>query len=191
MPTRETLARRLRETRQKCGLTLKEVERLSGFSSTHISEIERGRTTPTVDALVRISTALRKDPCYFLEGRVLGEIAFTAADGDGQLVLGGAGRLLSLTPGVLGGHLEITRLLVTKPCSGSLEEVGPGDLCLYAVAGDLRVTADDVSHEILAGASLHARFPNPPQITIERAPAEVLIVRAPVGAPIGGSDQAR
>ena len=187
MPTREMLAQRLRETRQESGLTLKEVERLSGFSSTHISEIERGRTTPTVDALVRIAGALQKDPCYFLEDRVLGEVAFAAPDGNGQSVLDGAAELLPLTPGVLGGHLEVARLRAPKRATGAVAAIGVGDLCFYGVVGTVRVTADEVPYEIPAGGSLHARFASPPVIAVEEAPAELLIVRAPVGPSRGGN----
>ena len=61
MMTKEQLGTRIRSVRKERGLTLKELERVSGFSATHISEIERGKTSPTIGALVRISNALGKD----------------------------------------------------------------------------------------------------------------------------------
>jgi type IV pilus assembly protein PilB len=58
----------------KLEMTLKNVETLSGLSSTHISEIERGMTSPTIGALIRIAHALKKDPSYFIEERKLIEV---------------------------------------------------------------------------------------------------------------------
>ncbi|MBD3236180.1 MAG: helix-turn-helix domain-containing protein [Candidatus Eisenbacteria bacterium] len=183
MPSREIMAGRLREARRDSGLTLKQVERLSGFSSTHISEIERGRTTPTVDALVRIAAALGRDPCYFLEERLLEEVAVARADGDGRAVLDRAARLQPLAPGVLGGQLELSRLRIDRACEGTLDGVEPGDLCFYVTTGALRLLAEETTYELPQGGSLHARFGQVPRIVVDRAPAELLIVRAPSGLP--------
>lgn len=74
MLTKQALAKRIREARHRRKMTLKQVEKLSGFSSTHISEIERGRTSPTIAALTKIAEALSKDPCFFIEDRELEEV---------------------------------------------------------------------------------------------------------------------
>jgi len=66
MATREDLGRRLRTARFEHDLTLKEVARRSGMSATHISEVERGRTSPTIGALQRIAAALGESPATFL-----------------------------------------------------------------------------------------------------------------------------
>jgi len=61
------LGRRIRKLRMECRLTLKQVEEACGLSATHLSEIERGRTSPTIGALVRIARSLGKDASYFIE----------------------------------------------------------------------------------------------------------------------------
>ena len=61
------LGERLRNLRRARDLVLKDVERLSGISATHISEIERGRTSPTLQVLARIARALGTSPSYLLE----------------------------------------------------------------------------------------------------------------------------
>jgi transcriptional regulator with XRE-family HTH domain len=66
-PLSRLLGNRLRELRESRGLVLKEVERLSGISATHISEIERGRTSPTISVLKRIASALEAPASYLLE----------------------------------------------------------------------------------------------------------------------------
>ena len=42
----EELGRRIRKCRLDSRMTLKAVEQASGLSATHLSEIERGRTSP-------------------------------------------------------------------------------------------------------------------------------------------------
>jgi transcriptional regulator with XRE-family HTH domain len=66
-------------------LTLKQVESASGLSATHLSEIERGRTSPTIGALLRIARALEKDVSYFIEHEDIyhvqsGRLAATVGD---------------------------------------------------------------------------------------------------------------
>jgi transcriptional regulator with XRE-family HTH domain len=67
MPTKEEVGRRVRLARFRRDLTLKEVAARSGMSATHISEIERGKTSPTIGALQRIAAALEERPAHFVE----------------------------------------------------------------------------------------------------------------------------
>lgn len=103
------LGRRIRETRLRQGLTLKELDDRAGLSATHLSEIERGRTSPTVGALLRIARALGHEPAYFLEPEILPDIAHTRADQVDKDLVGGAAVEL-VTPGITGGRLRGARL---------------------------------------------------------------------------------
>ena len=49
----------LKEIRLEQKLTLKQLERLSGVSDTHISDIENKRTIPTICTLCRLAKALQ------------------------------------------------------------------------------------------------------------------------------------
>ena len=71
----EELGRRIRKLRLERRMTLKQVEHSCGLSATHLSEIERGRTSPTIGALVRIARALEKDASFFIESEEREEIA--------------------------------------------------------------------------------------------------------------------
>ena len=51
------VGRRIKQYRQKYNLTLKEIEARVNVSATHVSEIERGKTSPTIGALSRIAQA--------------------------------------------------------------------------------------------------------------------------------------
>jgi transcriptional regulator with XRE-family HTH domain len=58
MPDESRVGERIKRARLAKNLTLKDIERKAKVSATHVSEIERGLTSPTVGALVRIAEAL-------------------------------------------------------------------------------------------------------------------------------------
>ena len=66
MPDKRQLGERIKRFRLDRNLTLKEVEVKAKVSATHVSEIERGMTSPTVGALAKIARALGTEPSYFL-----------------------------------------------------------------------------------------------------------------------------
>jgi transcriptional regulator with XRE-family HTH domain len=80
MISKEEIGRRIKKMREEQHLTLKNVEAKAGISATHISEIERGKTSPTIGALIRIADALGKDPAYFIEDQELRDVSFIALE---------------------------------------------------------------------------------------------------------------
>jgi len=67
MHDKHELGGRLKRFRLGRNLTLKEVELKAKVSATHISEIERGMTSPTVGALTKIARALGTEPAFFVQ----------------------------------------------------------------------------------------------------------------------------
>jgi len=80
MISKEEIGRRIKKIREKEHMTLKNVEAKANISATHISEIERGKTSPTIGALLRIAGALGKDPAYFIEDDELEDVSFIALE---------------------------------------------------------------------------------------------------------------
>lgn len=64
------IGRRIRETRQRLGISLEDLGELSEIGWTSIGRIERGVSSPTAETLVRLATALEVDPGKFLTGIV-------------------------------------------------------------------------------------------------------------------------
>ncbi|MFH1143882.1 MAG: helix-turn-helix domain-containing protein [Candidatus Eisenbacteria bacterium] len=191
MLTKQALAKRIRDARHKRGMTLKQVERLSGFSSTHISEIERGRTSPTISALHRIAEALAKDPCYFIEDRELEEVSLTPLEACGpERPNRGPVDIRSLSTGVLAGRLRLYCLRTSGAFEGRLEELCPGDICLYQIAGSARVRRGKEVYELEAGGSFHAFFETPPVLSFTNARAEMFVALDPKAFPDGGRGRA-
>jgi transcriptional regulator with XRE-family HTH domain len=161
MVSKELVGSRIRQIRLAQRKTLKDVEARSGFSSTHISEIERGHTSPTIGALIRIAHALDKDPSYFIEERELEEVCITGpesrpARAAGLDLRGSSFEVEALTRGVLGGRL-LTFELWLEPDA----EVAPqrlpesGDVCLVCLEGECSLLIDGKPMEFQAGSSLH------------------------------------
>ncbi len=66
---------RIKQFRLAKGMTLKDIEDRAKVSATHVSEIERGMTSPTVGALAKIAAAMDTDVAYFVEKRNISKIS--------------------------------------------------------------------------------------------------------------------
>lgn len=62
------IGRRLREARQELGISLEDLGELAEVNWTTIGKIERGASSPTVETLIRLSSALEVDAGAFVTG---------------------------------------------------------------------------------------------------------------------------
>ncbi|MCW2289582.1 helix-turn-helix protein [Leucobacter luti] len=62
------IGQRIREARERLGISLEDFGELSQVSWTSIGRIERGAQSPNAETLVRLATALDVDPGSFLSG---------------------------------------------------------------------------------------------------------------------------
>lgn len=182
MITNEVMGRRLREVRCQLELTLKNVETLSGLSSTHISEIERGMTSPTIGALIRIAHALKKDPSYFIEERKLDEVCVTSeGDRPAELIPKDVrienGRIESLTRGVICGRIRSYELRLEPGGRAELSWLHEGhDACFYCIEGKTSVRIGSLATEMSPGDSIHGPLSGVPVIEADRMSAGRMVV---------------
>lgn len=157
MPPREELGRRIKKTRERKHLTLKAVESASGISATHVSEIERGKTSPTVGVLVRIADALETDPAYFLEEEELGLVSLvTAEDRVRESLPDAAGSIERLTTSIPGGRLQACYLTLAPGAGHRREPHGHGgEEAALVTAGRVRFVVGGHSVELGAGDAIH------------------------------------
>jgi transcriptional regulator with XRE-family HTH domain len=159
MPTKLDLGRRIREERVKQSLTLKEVESRSGVSATHISQIERGITWPTVNALHKVAKALDKSTSFFLEDVELPEVSKLRGDG-AVAVLSEKPRLelRSLTTGIPGGRLHFY-MLIADPADDHIDypriHSHEGDECGCVLSGKIEVRVGDEIFNLGRGDTIH------------------------------------
>jgi transcriptional regulator with XRE-family HTH domain len=170
------LGRRLREARTARGFTLKEMDRLSGFSATHISEIERGKTSPTIGALVRIAQALGRAPSYFIEAESLPDTAHVPA-GSAPRRDGGGVTVELLTPGVPGGRLSARRLTIDSAGEGVTVPAGVGSIGGFLLSGRLRVESAGITRDLDSGAALYLQLEAPVRLLpLGDEPVRLLVI---------------
>lgn len=150
------LGHRLRTERLRQKMTLKDVESQSGFSATHISEIERGRTCPTIHALVRIAQALHRDPSFFLEREELPEICLLSARERPEAMACGHVRVETLTHGVAGARLRAFHLEMPGGPHGRIDFDGHyGEESGYVLSGQVEVRVGEEKRVLEGGDGFH------------------------------------
>ncbi len=168
MPTKEEVGSRVRMARFRRNMTLKEVAQRSGMSATHISEIERGKTSPTIGALQRIAAALYERSAHFVEERDTPLAVLTKrreradvffCDVEGQVH--GTQRVNDDPP------WATLRLFRSTSSPGERAERAPqaGEVVILTLRGMIRVTVGNESHVMREGDTI--QFPLENGYTIE------------------------
>ena len=161
MPTKAELGQRLRVARFERNLTLKEVAARCGMSATHISEVERGKTSPTIGALQRISAALGEKTSYFVQENDLPRVRLTRASNTcmhyGADTKGAPLQFEVLSGGIPGGYMQIVRDL-SEP--GSILDLPSriGEAVVLCLAGMVRITALGESYVLREGDTIQLRM---------------------------------
>jgi transcriptional regulator with XRE-family HTH domain len=162
MPTREELGKRIKAARTEKGLTLKEVELLSGVSMTHTSQIERGMTSPTIGALEKLARALDKTTSFFIEDNILDEVCHLPKSERNVLVNEKTGlRLEGLTNGIAGGTIHYYHLTATPILQEPRKKSHPGEEAIVVTRGSLDVQVGDAQYRLKSGDSIHFKSSKP------------------------------
>jgi transcriptional regulator with XRE-family HTH domain len=151
------IGRRIKRVRQESGLTLKAVESASGVSATHISEIERGATSPTIGALFRIARALGKRPAFFLEENEIGDVSLvTGGDRVRETASGGGATVERLTSSIPGGCVQVCRITLSAGRSHrDGRHTHDGAEAILVVSGRVRALVGDRTVELAEGDAVH------------------------------------
>jgi len=157
----EELGRRIRKLRIERRMTLKQVEQAAGLSATHLSEVERGRTSPTIGALVRIARALAKEASYFIEAEERSDIAHVPREDARVLSDPGGTRIEALTPGVPGSGLFAYRVMLDGAATDGLAPVSqdlPGEAIYFVCSGTLISELGDTRVSLSEGDAVQSSF---------------------------------
>ena len=176
----EELGQRIRRLRIERRMTLKQVEQACGLSATHLSEIERGRTSPTIGALVRIARALEKEASYFIEIEERSDVAHVTREAARAATRSPGVRVEVLTPGVPGSGIFAYRVTLAGPAGQALaveaQDV-PGDAIYYVRRGALEAEFGGSRLTLQEGDAVQASFLVDQRIgPADGAPAEVIAV---------------
>jgi transcriptional regulator with XRE-family HTH domain len=151
------LGKRIKQERLRKGLTLKEIEAKVGISATHVSEIERGRTSPTVGALSKIAAALDTKMSLLVDLRIPPAVAHTSLEDRApfQMKIGNIS-VEPLFPFQAGP--EVSLFLLHVPAGEKDTEflkAAAGEVFLTSMKGILEVALNGERFILKEGDSLH------------------------------------
>ncbi len=151
------LGRRIKQLRLSQGFTLKDIESRVGVSATHVSEIERGKTSPTVGALGKIAEALQVNPSFLVDLPVGDDVSYTRDGSRDRVTNGNNGAAWEILT-TERPYAELS-LFVLDLEPGSAEPLvrppRPGDKFLLIIEGTLRVDVGEESFRLETGDSIH------------------------------------
>jgi transcriptional regulator with XRE-family HTH domain len=155
----EELGRRIHALRIAQHMSLKQVQRGSGISSQHLSEIERGQTSPTIGSLIRIARALGRDTSYFLEPDERSDPALWRREEAKARPHASGVAIESLSPGIPASAVHPYRLIFEPDLKAVLEipaQPFPGESIYYVSQGALDVQIGGERVALTEGDALQA-----------------------------------
>lgn len=158
MPNPTEVGRRLREIRSQKQMTLRDVARRAGVSATLISDIERGKTSPTINSLSKISRALDEAIVHFIEEPGSREIAHTTRR-DRVTVISDRGevQMTSLSAGIASGKMDVIEAVYPAGSSTDRTMTHHGEKCGLVLEGELSVAIVGNVYSVRPGEAIHFR----------------------------------
>lgn len=147
------LGERIKKLRLAQNLTLKELEAKARVSATHLSEIERGLTSPTVGAIERVARALGEEPALLVREHSGPRVAVVRRAQRRAWTSNGA------TVQSLGAPLDGVEISVAEVdlAAESVFDPGPGvgEEFLLVLAGGVELRLGEVTHALAEGDAIH------------------------------------
>ena len=148
----KNIGQEIKKIRKKQGLTLKTVAESTGYSISFISQLERGKSSATLESIKKIAVALQVNPSRFFEEHPIQAEGISDVRKNTSMDIGI--RYEDLGPNM--SFKEFVPMLVTLP-SGETEGspiVHEGQEFVYVLEGKLTVLVGDVYHELLPGEKI-------------------------------------
>lgn len=148
------VGRRIRELRERRGLSLRVLAEQSGLSANAVSLIERGQSSPTVSTLHRLAAALGVQIVDFFGAQEEARVVFVRAAERGRTQTPGA-LVESLATGLAGQRIE-PFLVTLEPGAGSGGEpiTHGGQELVLGLAGRVDYTVNEQVYQVGEGDAL-------------------------------------
>ena len=151
----QSVGERIRGLRTELAMTLAELSEKTDISISYLSQIERDKTTPSLNTLSGIARAFDVGLRYFFETDE--EVAHVVRacdepDGSGPDTLTERARL---TFGEGDGKIEVYRVILQPHTPPQPLATHSGEEFGFVLAGELTVTLGDEQFELAAGDSIH------------------------------------
>jgi transcriptional regulator with XRE-family HTH domain len=182
MPSKQELGERIKRFRLGRSLTLKEVELKANVSATHVSEIERGMTSPTVGALAKIARAMGTEPSYFLQSDAYPSVSVVCkAERRVFTYDNWRAKINCLSDGISGAQMSFLEVELEP---GLAQDMDPmthnGEEFIHILKGVVEIRVGDNRHLLKEGDSIHFRSREPHAMkNIGDGPARMMWVASP------------
>ncbi len=150
-----SIGQKMKDLRKEQNLTLAEVAAVANVSISHLSQIERNKTTPSLMSVASIAEALNisvrelfesPDPQVYLQ-RTNYRVSVEA---ESQLL-----HATTLTAGTGSWQLQVTRLVLQPGFRGLELPEFTGEALGFVLDGVLGIELDDEIYELQTGDSIH------------------------------------
>ena len=148
------IGKKIRNLRTAAELTQDELARRAGLTDGFISQIERRRTSISIDSLKMILDALNVSLAEFFREEKPKRVVF-GKDDQVELEEGGTGRLLLLVPGATNRNLEPALLEMEPDTTTSVRTPFQGDVFGYVLKGRIQLKYGSETYRVLTGESFY------------------------------------
>jgi transcriptional regulator with XRE-family HTH domain len=182
MLTRQELGDRIKRLRLDRNLTLKDIEAKAKISATHVSEIERGMTSPTVGALAKIAKALGTEASYFFQSDASPRVSVVRRSERRTLTHEGWGAKIGcLSAGIGSARMSFLEVELEPRLGRNVEPIThTGEELVHILKGVVEMQVGKERHLLKEGDSIHFRPREPHLIrNIGDGPARILWVTSP------------
>ncbi|UCH85541.1 MAG: helix-turn-helix transcriptional regulator [Candidatus Latescibacterota bacterium] len=163
MPSKQKLGARIKRFRLERNLTLKEVELKANVSATHVSEIERGMTSPTVGALAKIARALGTEPSYFLQNSAYPAVSVVRSSDRQVFSFDSWGAKINrLNDGIRDSRMSFLEVELEPGLAQNVEPLShTGEEFVHILRGVVEINVGDSRQLLKEGDSIHFKSKEP------------------------------
>jgi quercetin dioxygenase-like cupin family protein len=148
-------------------------------SATHLSEIERGKTSPTVGALVRIARALGQEPARMVSDDELPAVSVVTR-AQRRSWSAGAVTMHGLSRSIRPHELSLLEIEIEANAPGRVDIPGDaGEALVVVLDGEVEIELSGRRHRLRAGDALHFGLQDAHELRATGDAARLLCVTRP------------
>jgi transcriptional regulator with XRE-family HTH domain len=151
----ESMGARIRKRRQQLGLTLLDLADAAGLTKSFVSQVERGRNSPSIATLRSIAAALEVPMFYFFQAEQNGNPVVRAKERRQVKFAGGGLYYEFLTPDLQRNIEMIEVRMKVGRSAGEMPRAHEGEECCVVMEGSVEVELSGVPYRLEEGDSIY------------------------------------
>ena len=144
----------VRERRKQLNLTLQELAGRAKLSPAYLSQLERGKNTPSLAAIIKLATTLQVDIDYFLTPPSPGSLVHRA-DKPVNIEVDSPISYYQLDASLRNKQMSVMLIEIPPFCVSPMPRWNNLEEFIYVLSGELYVELDEEEFDLRAGDSIH------------------------------------